>query len=70
MADVFVSYKQEEAVLAQNVIPRARSGRLLAWWEDRIAPAEHFSSAYACAPISREQGRAADLNAEAAFSAI
>jgi formylglycine-generating enzyme required for sulfatase activity len=44
MADVFVSYKQEEAALAQNVIRALEAEGFSVWWDDRIAPAEHWDA--------------------------
>jgi len=42
MADVFISYKKEEVQTAQRVIRALESEGFSTWWDDRIAPAEHW----------------------------
>lgn len=42
MADVFISYKKEDAPLARRVIGAIEAVGFTTWWDDRIAPAEHW----------------------------
>jgi|CXWL01.1.fsa_nt_gi formylglycine-generating enzyme required for sulfatase activity len=42
MVDVFVSYKKEDQELAAGVIAALNAEGYSAWWDDRLAPAEHW----------------------------
>ncbi|HYD87306.1 MAG TPA: SUMF1/EgtB/PvdO family nonheme iron enzyme [Vitreimonas sp.] len=44
MADVFISYKKEEAAIAQRVIRALESQGFTTWWDDRIVPAEQWDA--------------------------
>lgn len=53
MADVFISYKQEEQQLARKVAAALEAEGFSTWWDDRITPAEHWDEV-----IEREIGAA------------
>lgn len=42
MADIFVSYKREDRERARMVIDALHAEGFSTWWDDRLAPAEHW----------------------------
>jgi TIR domain len=44
MADIFVTYKKEDRVLAEDVIVQLQAARFSVWWDQRLTPRESWDA--------------------------